>query len=177
MTDQKPTPERPEALTIDQVAERLQVNRNTVAKMIDDGVIRARNIGRHWRIPAAALAEFLDGRDNPVKALSVDDVAAALQLHRNTVAAMIDAGEIRAIRAGKAGKLWRVSAEALAEFLDGRDNPMPAEPGTKAPYSAQAGEEGAPEPDRARASHPLMARIEQEPGLLGLIDPEQKPEA
>jgi len=177
MTDQKPTPERPEALTIDQVAERLQVNRNTVAKMIDDGVIRARNIGRHWRIPAAALVEYLAGRDNPVKALSVDDVATALQLHRNTVAAMIDAGEIRAIRAGKAGKLWRVSVEALAEFLAGRDNPMPAEPGAQAPYPAQAEEADVPEPDRARASHPLMTRIGQEPGLLSLIDPEQKPEA
>jgi excisionase family DNA binding protein len=51
---------------------------------------------------------------------TLDETAQALGLHRNTVSEMVNAG---AIRARKAGNRWLVPASALEEFLAGRDNP------------------------------------------------------
>jgi len=107
-------------LTVDDVAERLRVHRNTVLEMIHEGSFRARLVGRSWRIPVDAFGEYLRGQDNPARVLSLDELAAALAVHRNTATAMIHDGAIRAV---KAGRTWKVPVEALSEFLAGRDNP------------------------------------------------------
>lgn len=49
----------PPYLTIAQVAERLQVDRQTVSKAIRLGKLEAVRVFRHWRISEAALSEYL----------------------------------------------------------------------------------------------------------------------
>lgn len=111
-------------LTVDDVAERLRVHRNTVLEMIHEGAFRARLVGRSWRIPVDAFGEYMEGQDNPARVLSLDELAAALAVHRNTATAMIQEGQIRAV---KAGRTWKIPLEALEEFLAGRDNPAKEE--------------------------------------------------
>jgi excisionase family DNA binding protein len=48
--------------TVEQVAEILQINPRTVARMIERGEIRGIRAGRLWRISAAALDAYLEGR-------------------------------------------------------------------------------------------------------------------
>lgn len=110
--------------TVEEVAERLGIALSTAYEVVNAGTIRARQINRKWLIPKAALSEYLDGRDNPARVLSMDEVAEALGVHRNTVSAMLNAGTIRAVRAGRT---WKVPLSALEEFLAGRDNPLTQE--------------------------------------------------
>lgn len=121
-------------LTVADVAQRLDVHPNTVLEMIHQGAFRARLVGRSWRIPVDAFQEFLDGRDNPSRVLSIDDLAAALAVHRNTAAAMIQAGTIRAVRAGRT---WKIPFSALDEFLAGRDNEAKDQEARPAPEHAR----------------------------------------
>lgn len=106
--------------TVEEVAERLGIALSTAYEVVNAGTIRARQINRKWLIPKAALSEYLEGRDNPARVLSMDEVADALGVHRNTVSAMLSAGTIRAVRAGRT---WKIPLSALEEFLAGRDNP------------------------------------------------------
>ena len=115
------TPPEPGRLvfSVEEVAERLGVHPNTVRDMIHEGVFRARQVGRVWKIPVSAFGEYLDGRDNPARVMSIDEVAEALGVHRDTVSKMLNAGLIRAKRIGKT---WKVPMEAINAFLMGRDN-------------------------------------------------------
>lgn len=105
--------------TVEEVAERLGVGLGTAYEMVNAGTIRARQINRKWLIPKAALAEYLAGRDNPARVMSIDEVAEALGVHRDTVSKMLNAGAIRAVRAGRT---WKIPFSAMEEFLAGRDN-------------------------------------------------------
>ena len=110
--------EEPWALTIEQVADRLQVHRATITALINDGRLRALRLGKIWRVPLGAIEEYLAERDNPVpelRSLSVDEVADRLQVHRDTVLGLIQAGELPA---RKVGRNWRVAVGALRAFLD-----------------------------------------------------------
>ncbi|MHC1791989.1 helix-turn-helix domain-containing protein [Solidesulfovibrio sp.] len=106
--------------TVEEMAERLGIGLNTAYEAVNAGTIRARQINRKWLIPKAALSEYLAGRDNPARIMSMDEVAEALGVHRNTATAMVQAGTIRAVRAGRT---WKIPLSALEEFLAGRDNP------------------------------------------------------
>lgn len=117
MGDQDKTEKR--VLSINEVAEQLNLSRDVVSLMIHEGTIRARQINRKWLIPKTALDEYLSGRDNPARVMSVDEVAAALDVHRDTVSKMLQAG---IIRARKAGRTWKVPFSAMEEFLAGKDN-------------------------------------------------------
>lgn len=46
---------------VPQVATYLGVDRNTVYKLVARGELRSIKVGRHIRIPASALVEFLRG--------------------------------------------------------------------------------------------------------------------
>lgn len=105
--------------SIDEIAEALGLHRNTVSEAVNNGTIRARHVGGRWLIPKQAFQEFLDGRDNPRQVYTAGEVADALGLHVNTVARMLQAGTIRA---RKAGKNWQIPHDALQEYLAGRDN-------------------------------------------------------
>jgi excisionase family DNA binding protein len=48
-----------EFLTIDQVAERLQVSYRTVYRLIENGKLRAIRVGDLYRIPLSAFDEFV----------------------------------------------------------------------------------------------------------------------
>lgn len=48
------------ALTVAQVAERLQVDRRTVYGLIESGQLHAKKVGRVWRVPMAALLAYLE---------------------------------------------------------------------------------------------------------------------
>lgn len=150
-------------LSVAEVAERLDVHANTVLEMVHRGAFRARLAGRSWRIPVEAFNEFLAGRDNPARVLSVDELAAALTVHRNTAAAMIQAGTIRAIRTGRT---WKIPIAALEEFLSGRDNHV----GEQGDNQGVVGE-AARSPEAARQELEAMGfRLKAEPGRDGEQD-------
>ncbi|KAF0247651.1 MAG: hypothetical protein FD167_2946 [bacterium] len=46
-------------LTVDQVAEKLNVHRNTVINLIKQGKIRAIRIGDQYRIPEETYSQFI----------------------------------------------------------------------------------------------------------------------
>lgn len=45
-----------------------------VSKLLNTGTIRARRVGKTWKVPASALEEFLAGRDNPAHEQDVHHV-------------------------------------------------------------------------------------------------------
>ncbi|WP_199615144.1 helix-turn-helix domain-containing protein [Paenibacillus alkalitolerans] len=49
-----------EILTISQVAKYLQISEITTYKLVNDGVIPAFKIGRHWRIKKDDLSEVIE---------------------------------------------------------------------------------------------------------------------
>lgn len=51
-------------LNMDELAEALGVHRNTVSAMLNAGTIRARRVGKTWKVPLSSLEEYLTGRDN-----------------------------------------------------------------------------------------------------------------
>ena len=51
-----------ELLTVREVAAYLKTTRQQVRRMIREGDLFAVKVGREYRIPLSALAEFLDGR-------------------------------------------------------------------------------------------------------------------
>lgn len=44
--------------TVEDVADRLRINRRTVLRLIHDGALMARKVGRQWRVSAEALREL-----------------------------------------------------------------------------------------------------------------------
>jgi excisionase family DNA binding protein len=56
-----PAPEPPEVLTIDQVAELLETDAETIAAMAEKGELPGRRIGDQWRFRRAAVLDWLGG--------------------------------------------------------------------------------------------------------------------
>ena len=50
-----------EAMTVQEVADRLRVDENTVYRLLDRGSLGGVKVGRVWRVPVAALEEFIQG--------------------------------------------------------------------------------------------------------------------
>ncbi len=53
--------EQPQALTVEQVAERLQIDPQTVERLILRGQLRGDRVGPVWRVPVKAVEEYLHG--------------------------------------------------------------------------------------------------------------------
>jgi excisionase family DNA binding protein len=51
--------ELPDMLTIQQVAEYLQISDSTVRRMLKDGRLRGTNLGAVWRIPRESVEELI----------------------------------------------------------------------------------------------------------------------
>ena len=51
-------------LTVDEIAERMRVARNTVINLIDRGELPATQFGRQWRVLASDLEEYLKRKRN-----------------------------------------------------------------------------------------------------------------
>src|SRR4051812_47777093 len=56
-----PAPEPPEVLTIDQVAELLETDAETIAALAENGELPGRRIGDEWRFRRAAVLDWLGG--------------------------------------------------------------------------------------------------------------------
>ena len=52
----------PEYLTPEQVAEKLQMNARVVRRMLADGRLPGKRVGRVWRVSAQALRDFIEGK-------------------------------------------------------------------------------------------------------------------
>lgn len=52
--------EQHDIMTIAQVAKYLQLSEITTYKLVNEGVIPAFKIGRHWRIQKSDLSELID---------------------------------------------------------------------------------------------------------------------
>jgi excisionase family DNA binding protein len=60
------TPEKPAALTVEQVARRLQIGEDDVLELIRSGKLRGlRIVGVGWRIPVRSLEALMEGADEP----------------------------------------------------------------------------------------------------------------
>ena len=57
-------------LTAKDIQEMLQVDRSTIYRMADDGRLPAVKVGRQWRFPQDAVAQFLDSRETRKDAVS-----------------------------------------------------------------------------------------------------------
>lgn len=55
--------EEREILTLDQAADLLQVSHNTLRKLIQEGQIPARKVGREWRLSRQVLLEWVAGNN------------------------------------------------------------------------------------------------------------------
>jgi excisionase family DNA binding protein len=74
------------ALTVAEVAQRLQVEIRTVYGLLKRRELRAVKIGRVWRVPLGALDRYLTGRkpeaeydEEPLSAEELADVEASLE--------------------------------------------------------------------------------------------------
>jgi excisionase family DNA binding protein len=52
----------PEYLTPAQVAEKLQMNARVVRRMLAEGTLPGKRVGRIWRVSAHALRDFIEGK-------------------------------------------------------------------------------------------------------------------
>lgn len=64
---------KPTVYTPEQVAEILQLNKNTVYKLIKRGEIVAKKLGRTYRIPASSLSFAFTGLDKDLLAARSKD--------------------------------------------------------------------------------------------------------
>jgi excisionase family DNA binding protein len=52
----------PEYLTAAQAAAKLQMNARVVRRMLADGKLPGKRVGRIWRVSANALRDFIEGK-------------------------------------------------------------------------------------------------------------------
>lgn len=64
-----------QALDVDGMAEYLGVHKNTVYLLLQRGDLPARKVGREWRISAAGLARWVDGRKVDPGSVRAEDLA------------------------------------------------------------------------------------------------------
>jgi excisionase family DNA binding protein len=65
--------EMPEVMGIDHLSEYLGLSRSTLYKLLQEGKIPARKVGRHWRAHKPTIDRWLDGGFTPdQKSTSVD---------------------------------------------------------------------------------------------------------
>jgi len=50
--------------TLQEVARKIKVSERTLYRWIDNGKLKARKVGRHWRVTEKDLQELLKGEEN-----------------------------------------------------------------------------------------------------------------
>ena len=121
-----PTP----PFTVEQLAQRWQVDPNTVYRLVEQRKLAAFHPRSLVRIPAAAVAAY-EGRDvlDPCPPLSAEQLAERWQLSPGTVKDMVRAKQIFGFRVGRR---TLIPAWAVAEVeACGRTEPAPAPPPAK----------------------------------------------
>ncbi len=51
-------------LTFEEFEEKLQIGRTTAYRLLQSGDIKAFKIGRYWKIPRAAVSEYISRKSN-----------------------------------------------------------------------------------------------------------------
>lgn len=51
-------------ITIEELQEILQIGRTTAYQLLNSGEIKAFRIGRYWKIPRAAITEYVSRKSN-----------------------------------------------------------------------------------------------------------------
>ncbi len=72
----------PKAYTPDQVAEMLQLSKNTVYQLINRGEIMAKKIGKVYRIPAGSLSFMFTGLDEDIYRAEQEDLKNITKIQR-----------------------------------------------------------------------------------------------
>ena len=83
----------PRAYTPEQVAEMLQLSKNTVYQLINRGEIVAKKIGKVYRIPASSLSFIFTGLDEDLYKAELEDLKNIAKIEK----------ELSKVRA----KMWR----------------------------------------------------------------------
>jgi len=83
----------PRAYTPEQVAEMLQLSKNTVYQLINRGEIVAKKIGKVYRIPASSLSFIFTGLDEDIYKAEQEDLKNIAKIEK----------ELSRVRA----KMWR----------------------------------------------------------------------
>lgn len=55
-----PSPDPPEAMTIDDLASYLQLSKSSLYKLAQDGRVPGQKVGRHWRFRKEVIDRWLD---------------------------------------------------------------------------------------------------------------------
>lgn len=113
-----------ELLTVEQVAEYLQVSMSTVRRMIHKGELPAQRVRRLVRVPKAAVEAYLGGDDDPLYALEAlargggadagDKARAIFAKMKSDLPGMI--AEVRMIEARAEGPTAAECAKILAMY-------------------------------------------------------------
>lgn len=72
----------PKTYTPDQVADILQLSKNTVYKLINRGEIKAKKYGNVYRVPARALSFIYTGLDNDLYQAELVDSKKIKEVHQ-----------------------------------------------------------------------------------------------
>lgn len=72
----------PKAYTPEQVAEMLQLSKNTVYDLISRGEIVAKKIGKVYRIPQSAIAFVFSGLDGDLQMAEKEDLKSISKVHK-----------------------------------------------------------------------------------------------
>jgi len=83
-----------------QIAERLQINRVYVARLIKEGKISGQKVGRSYKIRSEDLEKFLKTKITQ-KFYTIYNVASLLKIHRTTVSRLIHQGDLKAVKIGR----------------------------------------------------------------------------
>jgi len=57
---ESPTPAPPPVMTIDELAEYLQVSKSSLYKLVQNGHIPGHKVGKHWRFRRLTIDRWLD---------------------------------------------------------------------------------------------------------------------
>lgn len=83
-----------------QIAEKLQINRVYVARLIREGKIKGQKVGRSYKVSRENLDKYL-GVKSDQKFYTLQEVADLLKLHRTFVSKLIHEGNLKTVQIGR----------------------------------------------------------------------------
>lgn len=76
------TQDLPKVYTPEQVAEILQLSKNTIYDLISKGEIVAKKIGKVYRIPQSSIAFAFNGLDEDIQRMEKEDLKNISKIHK-----------------------------------------------------------------------------------------------
>jgi excisionase family DNA binding protein len=116
-----------EYLTIQEMADHLQLNQQTIRNWINDGQLEVVRVGRRIRIPRKVAVKLAGGDGWELPELrTIDQVAELLKLNPQTIRNWIIDGAIPAVYVGE--RRVRIKQSVLDELLEEGIERLPMEP-------------------------------------------------